>query len=568
MFIRKVPRKSGEVGIVLVENYRENGRVKQRAIQYLGTESELNKKESTSVETLKKKYNGKTSKAASLINLNLNPDEKIPTHNTVRNFGYFYLEKMYQELGLNEVCETIQNKTKIQYDLNSCLKLMCFMRALRPSSKKTTHKIGTDYFLEDFQLKLEDLYKSLTVLSKYKEAFVSRMHQELKAHYERQTEILYYDVTNYFFEIDEPDTFRLKGCSKENRPLPIVQMGLFMDQQGLPVDFYLYEGNKPDCTTLQPSFEKVKSNYGTSKIIVTADKGLNSASNLGYLLSQGNGYIVSQRIRGASQELREEVLKDEGWQGVASGDFEMKQFTRTVTVTYPDKTKHEHEQKVVCIWSGKYQAKEKEERDNLLDKIAKLAADPKAFRRSCHTGMRKYIDESIVNVETGEVEKGCQTQTVLNLKKIANDEALDGYYLIVTSETGLSASEILNRYRGLWRIEQTFRITKSDLQSRPVFVRTRAHIHAHFLTCFMALSMLRMLEVRLGRKYSCRKIIEALNSINVSEIKKGFYSINKYEEAVHEINTRYQLQLNQRYVKREELSLFRKQVLKAVYTTS
>jgi transposase len=566
MFIRRVPRKSGEVGIVLVENYRENGHVKQRTIQYLGTESELNKKKSTCVEALKKKYNGKTSKA-SLIYLTLNPNEKIPKHNTVRNFGYFYLEKMYQELGLDEICNAIQRKSKIQYDLNDCLKLMCFMRALEPDSKKATLEESTDYFLEDYQLKLEDLYKALTVLSEHKDEFVSRMHQELKARYGRQTEILYYDVTNYFFEIDEPDTFRIKGCSKEHRPLPIVQMGLFIDQQSLPVDFYLYEGNKPDCTTLQPSFEEVKALYGADKIIVTADKGLNSASNLGYLLSQGNGYIVSQRIRGASKELRDEVLKDEGWEGVDSGDFEIKQFTRIINVTYPDKSKHEHNQKVVCIWSRKYQVKEKEERDNLLDKIAKLAADPKAFKRSCHMGMRKYIDEAIVNVETGEIEKDCKTHTAINHKKIAEDEALDGYYLIVTSENELSASEILNRYRGLWRIEQTFRITKSELQSRPVFVRTKAHIHAHFLTCFMALTMLRMLEVRLNRRYSCGKIIDGLRSAKASEIKKGFYSINKWDDVISEINSRYQIPLEKRYVKREELSLFRKQVLKAVYTT-
>ena len=568
MFVRRFKRSNGQVSVVLVENYRDGGRVKQRTIEYLGTEAKLNATDPEAVNKLIAKYKGQKSETETLIKLTLNPADKIAPHNTIRNYGYLYLEKMYQELGLDDECRKIQKKSAIQYNLDDCLKLLCFMRALYPQSKKASLENGLEYFLKDFSIKLEDLYKSLTVLNKHKSAFVARMHRELKARYARQTDILYYDVTNYFFEIDQPDEFRIKGCSKEHRPLPIVQMGLFMDSQGLPVDFYLYEGNKPDCTTLKPSFEQVKKNYKADKVIVTADKGLNSESNLGYLLSHGNGYIVSQRIRGAKKDLRDEVLKDDGWLGAEGASFEMKEFTRTITVTYPDKSKHEHKQKVLCLWSEKYQSKEKQERDHLLDKIATLAADPKAFKRSCHKGMNKYIEEVLVDAQTGEVKQDCQTHTRLNREKIAADEALDGYYLIVTSETSLSASEILNRYRGLWRIEQTFRITKSDLQSRPVFVRTKEHIHAHFLTCFMTLTMLRMLEVRLERKYSCRRIIDGLNSAVATEMKKGIYTVNRRDEVMDALDGHYQIESSRRYLKTEDLRRYQKQILKAVYTTN
>ena len=197
-----------------------------------------------------------------------------------------------------------------------------------------------------------------------------------------------------------------------------MQLGLFIDNQGLPVDYYLYEGNKPDCTTLVPSFEQIKDNYNASRVIITADKGLNSGSNLGYILSQNNGYIVSQRIRGASKALTEEVLKEDGWHSNQNGEFRFKEFTRTVEIKYPDNSVHQHEQKVVCIWSLKYKMKEKSERDALLGSIASLAENATKFKQSCHKGMKKYIDETTVDKATGAENKNVKVKTSLNQEKI------------------------------------------------------------------------------------------------------------------------------------------------------
>lgn len=536
MFIRRIKRANGQVSIVLVEGYRENGKVKQRTVEYLGTESELTKNDPDAVNKLIQKYKDKQNSKDAFIKLTINLAEKISDKNSIRNYGYFYLDRMFKELGLDLLCDEIQSGTKEEYSLRDCLRLMCFMRALKPASKKSCLEKGYDYFLEDFNLKLEHLYKSLTTLAQHKSSFISSIHVNLCKKYNRKTEILYYDVTNFFFEIDKEDELRKKGCSKEHRPQPIVQMGLFIDNQGLPVDYYLYEGNKPDCTTLVPSFEQIKDNYNASRVIITADKGLNSGSNLGYILSQNNGYIVSQRIRGASKALTEEVLKEDGWHSNQNGEFRFKEFTRTVEIKYPDNSVHQHEQKVVCIWSLKYKMKEKSERDALLGSIASLAENATKFKQSCHKGMKKYIDETTVDKATGAENKNVKVKTSLNQEKIDRDELLDGYYLIVTSETKLTLAEIIEKYRGLWRIEQSFRITKSDIKGRPVFVRTKEHIDAHFLTCFITLTMLRMLEIRLGRKYSDKMIIDAVNSAMATDISKDIYQINVRDEVIDELD--------------------------------
>ena len=568
MFIRRIKRANGQVSIVLVEGYRENGKVKQRTIKYLGTESELIKNDPDAVNKLINKYKKTQSSKDAFVSLTINLAEKISDKNTVRNYGYFYLDKMFSELGLDKLCEEIQSSTKIEYSLKDCLKLICFMRALKPSSKKLCLEKGFDYFYEDFNLKLEQIYKSLSIFDENKKRFIDKIHTSLCEKYNRKTDILYYDVTNYFFEIDEEDEFRKKGCSKEHRPQPIVQMGLFIDNQGLPVDYYLYEGNKPDCTTLEPSFEKIKNIYRTDKVIITADKGLNSNSNLGYILSNGNGYIVSQKIRGASKSFIQEVLKEDGWHKNDTGSFSFKEFNRTIDVCYPNGTKKEHSQKVVCIWSEKYQLKERATRDALLENIEKLASDSAKFKQSCHKGMKKYINEITVDKATGEENKTVKVKTALNLEKIEQDKELDGYYIIVTSETQLSLSEIISKYRGLWRIEQSFRITKSDIHGRPVFVRKKEHINAHFLTCFITLTMLRMLEIRLNRRYSSKAIIDGINSAVAVDIGKNIYQINKRDEVIDELDKLYSLEFSNRYVRAEILNIYHSEIKGAVYTTA
>lgn len=567
MFIRKIKRKNGSVGICLVESYRENGAVKQRTVKYLGSFDELTKDDPDAIRKLKASYAAREKQESAVETVRLSLTAKAPELRCIRNTGYFWLDKCFAELGLDALCDTVKREKKLRIDLTGCLRFLCFMRALNPCSKKMSYEKGIDYFYEDFDVTPGALYESLTVINECRGRIIDTMHRALCAKYGRKTDIIYYDVTNYFFEIDEEDVHRKKGCSKEHRPNPIVQMGLFIDRNSLPVDFSLYEGNKPDCTTLVPSFDEVKARYSAQKVIVTADKGLNSGTNLGYLLKNGNGYIVSQKIRGASAALRERVLKEEDWQWNDDCTFKLKEFIRSVSVTDPDGGKFASEQKVVCIWSEKYALKEKDERDRLLDRIAKFAADPEKFKLHCHSGACKYLNEEIVDKDTGEKAKGVKTVTSVDQGKIDGDEELDGYYLIVTSETDLSASEIITKYRGLWAIEQSFRITKSDLRTRPVYVWNWTHICAHFTICFITLTLLRMLEIRLGREYSAARIIHGLQSSVVDRRMKNMCFSEMRPDVIKKLEKICGVELDREFLKGEEITGHHKKIMKAEYTT-
>ena len=261
------------------------------------------------------------------------------------------------------------------------------------------------------------------------------------------------------------------------------------------------------------------------------------------------------------------VLAEDGWRTDYAERFKLKEFERVIKVTYPDGSAHNHRQKVIAIWSEKYQHKEKATRDSLLELVSQLAKDPSKFKQRCHKGMKKYIDEIAIDKRTGEETSAVCITTVLNQNKIAEDEELDGYYLIVTSEVELSAAEIIDKYRGLWRIKEAFRVTKTDLKSRPVFVRTREHIEAHFLTCFIALTLLKMLEIRLKHRYSSRRIIEGLKSAEAIEIAKNIYEINRRDEVLDILDIIYQAKLGNRYVKAEQLRQYHARILDFVYTT-
>lgn len=563
MFIRKMKRKNGEVSIVLVEGYRVNGKVKQRTIKYLGTESSLIKDDPLAIEKLIEKYK-KLPHADSTIELVLQLSEKIPENNCILNYGYFWIEKFYNDLGLDGLLSS--NDGKKQYNLNKITKFMVYSRCLYPGSRLDNY-LHQDRFFESYEFELQQLYKSLTDLNNIKDKVIDTCHTNLCNKYNRDTSLLYYDVTNYFFEIDDEDKLRKRGVSKENRLSPIIQMGLFIDRLGLPVDFYLFPGNTPDCITLKPSFEKIKNKYKSEKVIITADKGLNSNSNIGYILSSNNGYIISQRIRGASSELRSKVLEEQGWI-IPNESCKFKEFIREIKVKYPDNTVHIHKQKVVCIWSQKYWLKENSDREHLLDYIIKLASNPTKFKQKCHLGSKKYIDETIVDKKTLQKIDSAKILTSINSDKIAQDYDLDGYYLIVTSEINLSIPEIIKKYRGLWRIEESFRITKSDLSTRPVYVQTQEHIIGHFLICFLSLLILRMIELKLNNKYSVSKIRKALHSAQCSRIGKAVYALNKRHEAFVELETIYDCLINQHYIKEEDLRTYYKKVLKNIYTTS
>ena len=329
---------------------------------------------------------------------------------------------------------------------------------------------------------------------------------------------------------------------KEHRPNPIVQMGLFMDSLGLPMCYKLFEGNTNDCLTLRPMVQELQKNYNIGKVIVVADKGLNTGNNIAYNTAIGNGYVMSLSIRGANKDLKKYVLEEEGYQYNKDKTYKKKsrKCPREITITKKDKDgktvkikKNVDEQQVV-FWSADYAKRAKAERQPAIDKARDLIGNVQKYNKKNCVGASKYVKHLVFDKNTGEIIE-TKSQLSLDEDKIAKEEKLDGYYMIVSSEFDKTPDEIIDIYRDLWRIEETFKVTKSELDARPVYVSRKEHIEAHFLTCYIALVLSRVLQHKLDKKYSVGKILESLSKCNCSNIHENYYLFDYYDEVLKDI---------------------------------
>jgi transposase len=371
------------------------------------------------------------------------------------------------------------------------------------------------------------MYRSLTHFNKISKELQRYIYENTRAKYGSDTSLIYYDVTNYYFEIKKPDNFRKYGVSKEKRKRPIVQLGLALDKDGIPIHFECFPGNKLDKETFRSIIGNIKKNYETGRIVVVADMGIITGDNIYYLVGDKpekpkNGYIFSFSISGGTDSFQEYVFDQSGYAGMdgeplsGNAGFKIKDriTAREISVTMATgKTKRKKVyEKQVVFWSAKSFNKARAERAELLNKAEALIADPQKFTKATSYGAAAYIDNLVYDKNTGErLDTGKALS--LNMSKIENEEKYDGYYAITTSELHMSASEIVGTRRELWEIEESFKITKTDLESRPVFVQTEEHIKAHFLTCFISLVIIRLIQKKTGKIYSAAKIIDCLNKI-------------------------------------------------------
>jgi len=338
-------------------------------------------------------------------------------------------------------------------------------------------------------------------------------------------------------------------------------MGLFIDSKGLPISYKLFSGNTNDIKTLKPILSEMRKTFEMGRVIVTADKGLNSGDNLVNLKRNGDGYIVSQKIRGAGKEFVDEILEESGYGYNAAKTFKIKSFLRKRKIKDSDGKIEELEEKVVCFWSKDYQERESHQREKLEERIQEFLDNPSKYKASNSYGIKKYLKVSHLNKMTGELENE-SLHLEKNQEKYDRDKSLDGYYALVTSELELSNEEIVSRYRGLWRIEESFRVLKSDLEGRPVYVRKKESIEGHFLVCFLSLLIMRILEIKLENKYSITKIQESLRKATCRPLEQGIYSLNKDStEVISELSSLYQVSLDKRFYKSEELRKIHKKLL-------
>jgi len=570
MYIRVTKSNtSSKETVYLVEGYRDqNGKVKQRIIKRYGCLEELKKDDPHVLDKLRMEAKGIDSDT--MVTLRLNTLTSNNNSSRPLNYGYFFIDSIYESLKLPMFLANHSRKYKFDYDANKIFKLLVYSRILKPDSKKATFE-GKDGFLNlDFDFSMDDLYRSLSVMNAFKEDLEVWIHKQINELIGRDATLVFYDVTNYYFEIEYDDEdevledgesiksgLRKKGVSKEHRPNPIIQMGMFIDRNGIPIAYKLFPGNTNDKVTLLPILEAMKDKYHLGRVIIVADKGLNSGNNLLHIKNRHDGYIVAQQIRKRKQELIEKVLDEEGYVYNSRQDFKIKSWLEVKDVKDKDGQIHQLKEKAVCFWSKDFEEREKHKRGDIEQLIKKFKDSPALYTASNSWGVKKYLKEQIIDKKTGEIKKK-NPILIFDEEKYQRDCQLDGYYMLVTSELELANEEIIEQYRNLWRIEASFRILKDDLEGRPVYVWTKDHIEAHFLICFVALILMRILQYKLNGKYSSEAIQKALGDANVQFIDKEIYLVSKQAEAFRQIESIFGVRLDKAYVKNSTMKEYRK----------
>lgn len=462
---------------------------------------------------------------------------------------------LWGDLGLGRFFDNRRKSARLPFDAMRVLELLVCDRILHPSSKRGAWE-GRESFPRECGFSLEQVYECLTYLDSLKSEIVSWMDESIRSSRGgRDATLTYYDVTNYFFEtdLDDGEGLRKRGCSKEHRPQPIVQMGLMLDRDGIPLDFDLFEGNVPDCKTLSPFVKAAKERHGSERAVVVADRGLNCAQNVAEATLAGDGFVFSKSVRTAAAVDKKWVISPDGY--VAEGEgFKIKGRTVTRRFEYVDAEGDDQELSLevreVAFWSREYAERAKHEREDMLEKARSLVKNPSAWKGRSRRGAGKYVKSTAVVPETGEA---AEDVLELDLAKAEADAALDGYYLIVTSETSMTDGQIVEAYRGLWRIEESFRTLKGCMSARPVFVRTPEHIRAHFLVCFVALAAVRLMQADTGWAIPSERVSEELAKVEAVHVAENYYQVQHRSEDTDALCAAAGLDLSKRYVTKSDV---------------
>lgn len=429
-------------------------------------------------------------------------------------YANVFLDKLFDELGLEDFFRSYKGFSKIQYDVLNFVRLLVYGRILNPDSKMATLEQNDDYYapmLKNFNP--YNVYDTLDFIYEHKEKIIRRMNTALVKKWHRNPEIIFYDVTNFFFETDDPDEdildeegnvlekgIRKMGVSKENRKQPIVQMGLFMDDQGIPISIETFPGNTLDANTFKPAISKSIDGLEYSRFIMVADRGMCNYQNIFHLLDQNNGYIIAKSLLKSSKSEQEWAYSDMDFIH-ENKDFKYKSRIMKRTIKDSDGEKRTVTEKVIVYWSRNFYERDLHENARFLEVLEKILENPKGFRITDMQArmLRPFFKGDFINADTGEIIASSKLKALLNQEKLEEFKSHFGYYQIVTSEINMPVPEVIEKYHGLTRIEDQFRVMKSALETRPVYVRTKEHIEAHLLICLIALTMIRMIQCKICR---------------------------------------------------------------------
>jgi hypothetical protein len=552
----QVSNNRGRKYLAIVRGYwdPETKKVRHKSVKSLGYLDELEKQYPDPVAHFKQVAADMTRQEAescSPVAITLRRDERLESGAVNRkNIGYAALSAIYHDLGLDVFFNNRARTIKADYSVNAIMKLLIYSRILEPASKKRTFDKRGDYF-DKFDFSLADVYRCLTFADVLGRDLQLHLHNMIKKKYGRRTGTIYYDVTNYYFEIDEQDALRKKGVSKEHRPDPIVQMGLFMDADGIPLSYGLFSGNTNDCETLLPMLAETEDVYGIGRAIIVADKGMNTSINIASCILGKYGYVFSQTVRGGSKELKQYVLNEDGYKWI-SDDYKKKSrlYPRQITVKdiHGQEKKVSIDEKQVVLYSRDYDKKAKADRAHVIQKARDMESNPAKYNRATSYGAAKYLKNLTFDKKTGEILTHGGHMPIFDEAKLAEEELYDGYYLIVSSERKKSDDDIIDMYRGLWRIEESFRITKNDFEARPVYLSRQERINAHFLICFVALVIARLLQRRLGGKFSIAAIANSLSKASCTRLEENWYVQDYSDDVIKALKDELGIEMTRKYL--------------------
>ncbi len=602
MYLKKTLNRQGNIFLSYVQGYRtEDGKVKQKTVKNIGWLKDLEKTYDDPISYFKdlaKQQNKEEIKELIIKDLKT---KIIDENSNSKNLGYCIAKDIYNSLNINQLLSSYQKKLKIEYNLNDILSFLVYMRIIYPASKKETYE-KRNLLFEKCDFSLDDIYRSLTHLNTLKNDIQKVIWENTKDTYKRQTSTTYYDCTNYYFEIEynDEDIFeydehgnvkldkdgipiinqkglRKRGPEKNHRPDPIVEMGLLMDASFIPLSYDLFPGNESEKNSLIPIVNRTKNDFNLDRTIVVADRGLNTSDNIiqiaGLTLEQSlkkNGYVYGQSVRGADEEFKNWILNQDDYVIDKIKDENDKEIVfkhksrihpKKMYVIRDDKGKTKNgnkkrqsvyvDQKQMVYYSQKYANKQKRDREMIIKKANDLIAHPEKYTKATSYGVSGYVNNLKFVKDTGEIANA--NLLSLNEDRIKEEEKYDGYYSIVTSEEHLSDIEIRNIYRGLSKIEETFKVTKSGLDTRPVWLSLADHIQAHFLTCFIALVITRLIETRLKGKHSFKHILQSLRNYTSNHIEHDIYMQSFTNEVIKDLEKEFNIDLSRKYLTLSEI---------------
>lgn len=541
-------KSKNATSLYVIEDVIENNKRTSKVVEKLGTIKELEKKLNgrDPIEWAKEyiaELNRLEKEGKEPVVIAKYSPSKLVKKNEQHCFngGYLFLQKIYHELGLNKICKAITDKYKFEYNLDSILSRLLYGRILFPSSKLSTYELSSK-LIEPPDFELHQIYRALEVIAKEADFIQSSLYQNSLSISRRNTSILYYDCTNYFFEIEQGEGLKQYGFAKDHKPNPVVQMGLFMDGDGIPLAFNITEGNKNEQLTLQPLERKILSDFKLSRFVVCTDAGLASKSNRKFNDRAGRAFITTQSIKKLKSFLKKWALDPKGWHMANDAKtYDIRDLDDKIhkeKIFYKERWIKEDglEQKLIVTYSIKYRDYHRKIRNSQIERALKtLDTNPAKIKKHRQNDYKRFI-EKITCTADGEIaEKEIYS---LNADLIESEAAYDGFYAVCTN-LDEDAREIAKVNRRRWEIEECFRILKSEFKARPVYLKRDDRITAHFATCFLALVIYRVLEKKLDERFTCDTIIRSLREMNFKKLKKeGYepiYTRTDFTDVLHEV---------------------------------